>query len=141
MAPTLNFYGFEALPLTTIGAAGTVTGVEIPLPRDVKHVGVQAVFVHAAGGTDVQTFIQTSLDGGITFIDIMNLGFLVATATKVSAVHRDTALGPAITPGDGALTVNTILNGLLGDRLRVKVVSTGTYTGVTTLRVHGVAHR
>lgn len=141
MAPTLNFYGFQALPLTTIGAAGTVTGIAIPLPFDVKHVCVQASFVRGAGGTDVQTFIQTSLDGGLTWIDIMNLGFLVTTAVKVSAVHRDTALAAAITPGDGALAANSIVNGLLGDRLRVKAISTGTYTGVTTLRVFGVALR
>ncbi len=141
MAPPINFYGFEALPLTTIGVAGTVTGIAIPLPLDVAALSVQAAFVHGAAGTDVQTFIQTSLDGGLTWIDIMNLGFLVTTATKVSAVRRDIALAAAITPGDGALTVNTILDGLFGDRVRVKAISTGTYTGVTTLRVHGVAQR
>ncbi|KKN61707.1 hypothetical protein LCGC14_0519230 [marine sediment metagenome] len=140
MAPTLPRYGFNMLPSTTIGAAGTVTGIPIPL-RDVKHLQVQAVFVRAAGGTDVKVFIQTSLDAGVTWIDIMNLRFTTSTATKVSAAHRDSPLAAAITPTDGSLTNDVVVNGLIGDRVRAKVVSTGTYTGVTTLAIEAVAHR
>ena len=140
MAPTLNFYGFEALPVKTITTAGTVTGIPIPL-RDVKHLQVQGTFVYGSGGTDVQVFIQTSLDRGVTWIDIMNLTFLLATANKVSAVHRDTALGAAITPTDGTLATNVVVNGLIGDRVRAKVISTGTYAGGTTIGVEAIAHR
>ncbi len=140
MAPILPRYGFNVLPSTTIGAAGTVTGIEIPL-RDVKHLQIIAKFVRDAGGTDVKVFIQTSLDGGVTFIDLMNVRFTTATATKVSAAHRDTPLAAAITPSDAGLANDVVVNGLIGDRIRAVVVSTGTYTGATTLIVEAVAHR
>lgn len=133
-------YGMTLLPLTTLAAAGTVVGIAFPI-RDVKHLVVEAKFVRAGGGTDAIVYVQTSLDIGVTWIDIMAIGFLITTANKVSAVHRDTALAAGITPGDAALTVNTILNGLLGDRIRAKLVTTGTYTGASSLEVHAAAHK
>lgn len=140
MPPILPRYGFTALPVTTIAGAGTVTGIAIP-QQDVKHLQVQGTFVYGSGGTDVQVFIQTSLDGGTTWIDIMNLTFLLATLKKVSAAHRDTALAASITPTDGTLTSDVVVNGLIGDRVRVVVISTGTYAGGTTIGVEAVAHK
>ncbi len=79
--------------------------------------------------------MQTSVDGGASWIDIMNFSFTTAAASKVSAVVGTTALAAAAVPGDGALASNTILSGLLGDRLRLKYVTTGTYTGASSLAV------
>ena len=41
-----------------------------------------------------------------------------------------------VTPTDGALSDNTILDGLIGDRLRVKTVVVGTYSGTSTLAIN-----
>jgi hypothetical protein len=40
-----------------------------------------------------------------------------------------------IIPTDGALADDTCVDGVLGDRLRVRVVTTGTYGGSTVLSV------
>lgn len=104
----------------------------------VHYLAVEAKFVYGAGGTDCKVWVQTSLDGGITWIDIMCFAFLLATASKVSAVNTQIALAAGVTPTDGTLGDNTILNGLLGDRVRLKITTTGVYAG-TTLTVAAVA--
>jgi hypothetical protein len=84
-------------------------------------------------------FIQTSLDKGATWIDIMQFAFTTTTATRVHAVRLDIALAANITPTDGSLTDNTILDGLLGDQVRSKVVTAGTvYSGASSLVITGV---
>ena len=95
-----------------------------------KYILAQAKFSgYGAGGTNVTAYLQTSLDAGVTWIDIMSFQFTTANATKVSKVGLATALAAGVTPTDGALTANTILDGVIGDRLRVKYTTTGTYTG------------
>jgi hypothetical protein len=39
-----------------------------------------ASFVYGSGGTSVDVWTQTSLDGGSTWIDVCNFHFLQATA-------------------------------------------------------------
>lgn len=98
---------------------------------------VEAIFLYGAGGTTANAYIQTSLDNGLTWIDIMNFSFTTAAASKISAVVATTALAAVAVPGDGALASNTILSGLLGSRFRAKYVTTGTYTGATSLALYG----
>ena len=123
----------------TIGAGATVTTTPTTLLAGMKYLVAEAQFVRAAGGTDCKAYVQTSLDQGVTWIDIMCFAFTTSTASKVSAVSSTIALAAAVTPGDAALSDNTILNGLLGDQVRVKYISTGTYTGATTLQVDMLA--
>lgn len=127
--------GVTLLPATTIGAAvaGQV-GQTVPLPGRVSYLLVEAVFAYGAGGTDAKVWVQTRVKGG-TWRDVMNFAFLLAASTKWSAVHRDTALAAARTASDAALADDTILNGFLGDEIRVKYTTTGTYTGATSLTV------
>ena len=96
-----------------------------------KYLLVQSKFTYKAGGTNTTAYVQTSLDAGVTWIDIMAFQFATSTATKVSKVGLATALAAAVAPTDGSLTVNTILDGLIGDRIRVKYSTTGTYTGTS----------
>lgn len=127
----------------TITTAGTVVGAVTPfakLPHDAaRYLAVQAVFTYGSGGTSAKAYVQTSLDGGTTWVDVASLAFTTATATKVSAVSTSVALAAGVAPTDGTLTDNTILNGLVGDRVRVKLISVGTYAGSTTLVVTAVA--
>lgn len=127
----------SALAITTaLPATGTtpVTGL-----AGMKYLLLQAAFVYGSGGTTAKAYVQTSLDGGATWIDIACFAFATASGTKVSALSMLVALAAAVTPTDGSIADNTILNGLLGDRLRVKYVTTGTYAGGTTLTVKAVA--
>ena len=130
-----TLYNNAAITTALTGVAGT------PLIGMVgmKALTVQAAFTTISGGTSADVYIQTSLDLGATWIDIMNFHFLTTTATKVSAVINTTALAAGVTPGSGALSANTILSGLLGDRVRALVTTVGTYVG-TMLKVDAVAH-
>lgn len=128
------------LPATTIGAA--VTAVTTPVTAlgltGMTYLALQAAFLYGAGGTTVKAYVQTSLDGGVTWVDVACFAFALAAATRLHGVHIYTAPGVNVTPTDGALADNTVLNGYLGDRLRVKYVTTGTYTGATSLAITAV---
>lgn len=128
------------LPALTIGAAvaATATTPKIDM-HGMQHLAIQAKFLYGAGGTTAKAYIQTSLDRGTTWIDIASFAFSTAAATKISALSSAIALAAAATPTDGTLADNTILNGFFGDRLRVKYVTTGTYTGATSLEITAVA--
>jgi hypothetical protein len=60
--------------------------------------------------------------GAASEVEIINLSGLTPKTTQVP-------------PGDGALGDDTTVDGVLGDRLRAKVVSVGTYAGSTVLSV------
>ena len=115
----------------TITAAATVTGTAVESLAGAKYLAAVAKFTYGSGGTSLKAYVQTSLDNGVTWTDIMCFAFTTATASKQSAVSTAIALAAAVTPGDGTLTDNTILNGLLGNQLRVKYVSVGTYAATT----------
>jgi hypothetical protein len=124
----------------TLAAAGTYTGDVARLPAGVGMLAVQSVFVRAAGGTSTKVYIQTSLDGGVTWIDVAQHAFLITTATKVSAVRAAIAMAGGYVPTDGTLADDTIKDGLMGDRVRVKWVVAGTYTGASSITVTAVAN-
>ncbi len=128
------------LPATTIGAAITISGESFQPRHGVRYVSVQSTFLYGAGGTTCKVFLQTSLDNGATWKDIANHAFLLAAAKKFSAVNGITALAPALGVSDGALADDTILSGLIGDSFRVKVITTGTYTGATSIAVSVIVH-
>lgn len=92
-------------------------------------------FSYGSGGTKVTVYVQTTLDQGASWIDVACITFTTATASKVLNLSGLTPKTTAATPSDGALTDDTAIDGILGDRLRCKVVSTGTYAGSTSLAV------
>jgi hypothetical protein len=130
-------YGKTVYPQTTISTAGTTVGEVISLGQvpGTQTISVEAIFLYGSGGTSAKAYVQTSLDNGATWIDVMSFAFTTAAASKVSQVNIYTAVAAAVTPTDGTLTDNTILSGVLGDRLRVKVITTGTYGGATSIKV------
>ena len=124
--------------LTISAAVSATTTTPVTRLGGAWYLVVQAKFLFGAGGTSVDAYVQTSVDGGVSWIDIMQFSFAGVALTKVSAVALSTALAPAVAPVDGALTANTILNGLFGDRLRLKYVTVGIYSGATSLKVDAV---
>lgn len=129
-----------ALLAATAITAAVAAGTSTPFTdlEGMKYLGLLATFVYGSGGTTVKGWVQTSLDGGTTWRDVASFAFTTASGKKTSAVHVYTALAAAAAVSDGALADDTILNGLLGDRLRVKYTTTGTYGGTTTLQIDAI---
>lgn len=103
----------------------------------VKFLSIEANFVYGSGGTTVKAWVQTSLDGGTNWIDIANFAFTTTSARKVTTLAQATAAA-TITPTDGTLGDDLEVDGILGDRIRVKLTTTGTYAGSTTLDINMV---
>lgn len=96
-------------------------------------LAIQATFAYGSGGTATDAYVQTSFDGGSTWTDIAQFHFTTSAARKLYNLSRFTAVTSAATAGDGALSSNTSVDGLLGGAYRVKWSSTGTYGAATSL--------
>ncbi len=106
---------------------------------------LQFRFEYGSAGESVQVFLQTSLDAGDTPIDLVCVAFGTASRTEVRNFSGLTPQleaasdGGGIEPSDGALEPGQAIDGILGDRYRLKVIVAGTYAGQTALVVRGVA--
>jgi hypothetical protein len=125
----------DILPAATITGAATVTSSSITVQAGLKYISAQATFTYGSGGTTCKAWLQTSLDGGTTWRDVAAFAFTTASAKKTSALSSSIALAAAVAVSDGALADDTLVNGLFGDLWRIKVTSTGTYAGGTTIAV------
>ncbi len=128
------------LPTTAI--AGAVTGAVGPVVRlrgGLQVLALQAAFAYGSGGTSVKAWVQTSLDGGAAWLDVAAFAFTTTAGRRLSVLHLATPVAANVTPSDGALADNTILDGVLGDLVRVKYTTTGTYAGNTALEVRALA--
>jgi hypothetical protein len=100
-----------------------------------RSLTVQANFIYGSGGTTVDAYLQTTLDGGATWCDIANFHFTTSSARKIFNLNSQTPETTQVTPTDGSMTANTAQDGVLGSQFRVKYQSSGTYGGTTTLQV------
>lgn len=87
----------------------------------------------ASTGASAVAYIQTSF-AGEAFFDIAAVEFTDETQNVGLNIDGEAVQSPAVLT-DGEMTPGTILHGMLGDRLRAVVDTTGTYTGPTTLAV------
>lgn len=129
-------------PLTIGVAVGATATTPVTDLGGMHTLTVHCKFLYGAGGTTAKAFIQTSVDGGLSWFDIMAFAHTTAALTRVTAVSSYIIPSVASVPvavTDGTMADNTVLNGILGDRLRVKYVTTGTYTGATSLAVYAIA--
>lgn len=126
------------LPQTAISGAITQPQTTSPLQfRDgiPKNLTIQANFAYGSGGATVDAYVQTSVDGGTTWFDIAQFHFTTAAAIKLFNLSSTTPVTTQGTAGDGVLTANTAVDGLIGAQLRVKYKSSGTYAGNTSLQI------
>lgn len=129
-----------AIPVTLISETITVavTGVTPDAPTyslpglNYESLSLQALFTYGSGGTTAKAWVQTTFDQGATWTDIANFAFTTATARRLYHL-TPVAVTAIATPTDGTLADNTAVNGLLGSDLRVKLTTTGTYAGDTSL--------
>ena len=126
------------LPATTIAAAVTASLGRASKIGPVGYLLLEGKFLYGAAGTTVKVWVQTRVGGG-TWRDIANFAFTTAAATKWHAVKKNIAVAAAIAASDAALTDDTILDGFIGDEIRVKYTTTGTYTGATSIQILATA--
>ncbi len=124
----------------TLAAAETaIVSAPVKYLTGMKIVVAEAVFVRAGGGTTAKFWIQTSLDGATTWIDIINFAFTTSTASLVAVCNAYLATSAAsLTPTDGTLADNTVVPGVLGSYLRLKYTTTGTYSGASSISINVV---
>lgn len=132
---TMEAPGIYSLGEVAITAAGTQVADAVDALEGALAVTLQARLAYGSGGTAVKAYVQTSIDQGSTWIDIACFTWTTASGIKAVNLSGLTPKTTAVVPTDGALTDDTCVDGILGDRLRLKVVSTGTYAGSTLLSV------
>ncbi|MGE0290327.1 MAG: hypothetical protein AB7I42_24915 [Bradyrhizobium sp.] len=94
-------------------------------------VSLECRFVYGSSGTSVAVTVQTAF-GGSNWIDIARFEFTTANGAKIANVVGTGAVAIA---SIAALSSETVGPGILGDRLRAKVTSLGTYAGNTSVSV------
>lgn len=133
---SLSQNGTASPPAADLAITQALTGficLEIDDLDGIDAVSLLANF-QGTGGTTADVWVQTSLDQGSSWIDIANFHF-TAAGTKAANLSGLTPVTAPITPTDGTLAANTCQDGILGDRLRAKVSSTGTWVdGLLKLR-------
>lgn len=127
------------LPATVItapvtAALGSVLQMRSPLGLP-TNVAIQGKFTYGSGGTSADAWVQTSLDGGVTWNDVCNFHFLLASARFIFNLSSLTVNTTQVTPTDGTLAANTAKDGVIGPEWRVKYTTVGTYAGNTTLEI------
>lgn len=127
---TPGIYSLGDISITT---AGTQTGEWMTGLAGVLAMSAQVRLSYGSGGTNVKAYLQTSLDEGTTPIDIACIVFGTASENAVLNFSGLTPKTTQVTPTDGALADDTAVDGILGDRFRLKLVSVGTYAGSTVL--------
>jgi hypothetical protein len=135
----MNSPGYSSLGTFSITTAGTFTGDWVDDFEGCLALLAQLRFVYGSGGTSVAAYLQTSADQGSTPIDIAAVAFGVVSENAVLNFSALTPKTTQITPSDGALTSDTAVDGILGDRFRVKIVVVGTYAGSTQLVCSAIA--
>lgn len=129
----MNSPGIKNLGDFAITAAGTQIGAAVEGLDGMFEADFQIRFAYGAGGTSVRVYIQDSGDQGTTWRDLWCFTSTTSSKTRARLLKPN---GTEVTPTDGALPDDTVSPGLvLGDRLRAKVVSTGTYTSSTVVSV------
>ncbi len=121
-------------------AAGTLLGpTKTLLNPDALHLTLEAIFTYGSGGTTATAYVQTSLKDG-SWVDVACFAFTTASANKIQNLSALDKIVASATPTDGALAADTGVSGTIGDKWRVKLVTTGTYAG-TTLEVYANGSR
>lgn len=103
-------------------------------------VALHCNFTYGSSGTNAKFWVQSSLDGGSTWYDVACFAATTASKIRIYNLSNRTAVSSIATPTDGTLADDTSVDGILGDRLRVKTTTTGTYAGSTTVVISAVPH-
>jgi hypothetical protein len=118
-----------------ITSAGTFVGAWLDDLAGTVALTAQVRFMVGTGGATEKVCLQSSMDQGATAYDVAIVNFATVPRTAIFEVAEVTTA--LIAPGEGGLNAlgqtepEGIIAGVLGDRLRVKVIVTGTYQNTT----------
>lgn len=98
---------------------------------------LQANFNWGSGGTSLKVLFETSLDQGVTWIEVARLAFGTASEENLVNLSGLTPKTTVVTPA--ALSDDTCLDGIFGTRWRARILTVGTYAGNTSLSLRMVA--
>lgn len=119
--------------VTTAPATPAVIGDVIKNAGAVAGISVFCEMVGGAGGTSITMFVQTSLDGGVTWFDIMAFPFTTSVPRQLGLISRnDQAIASGVTLSLFSLPPGTngaAINAPLGDQFRFAYSSVGTFSG------------
>lgn len=121
--------------ITTAVTAGVTTPLQMAPVRP-ESLAIYANFTYGSGGTSATAYVQTSHDGGLTWMDIANFAFTTSSAKAIYNLSGLTVVATTATITDGALASNTTKDGILGSFYRVKYTTVGTYATSTTLSIY-----
>ena len=142
-AAAMNNPGYFPLQIAgsdfTITSAATQVGTPLTGFAGINAASFQVRMAYGSGGTNVTVYIQTTLDGGQSWIDIAAVQFTTSGGVEVVNLSALDMVSTPTAPTDGGMTPGTTLDGILGDQFRAKVISTGTYAGGTLVSVRGMA--
>ena len=132
MDKAITILDAQAITTAVTGTASTAvpTGVGSAVA-----VTLTVTFVYGSGGTTLKVWIQTSLDGGTTWIDIACMTATTSSKVNVCNLSGRTPVTTLYAPLDGTLADDTCKDGIVGPLFRTKRTTTGTYAGGTTLSV------
>ena len=128
----------QLLNLTGIAGAVSVTtaGPFCTQLVQYKSLVLYAVFTYDSGGTSADAWVQTTLDGGVTWFDIANFHFTTASGKAAFNLRNQVSVTTQQTTFTShTLAANTSLDGFLGDQLQIQYQTTGTYGGASSLQV------
>jgi hypothetical protein len=118
--------------LTSVADSSGVTQPYVDRLTDMGSATFFVDFEYGSGGTTAILTIDTSLDQGDNWIEIARFDF--ATADRIAALTVSGA-APADVSSLAALGAEGKRDGFLGDRLRARLTTTGTYAGNTSVKV------
>lgn len=126
-------FTLAALDLTSALTASAQTAIDDL--DGMTGLTLEASLGYGSGGTTCVAAVQTSFDGGTSWRDVARFDFTTASATKHCNLNG--LLSKAVTTY-AALGSQGVYDGVLGDRLRAVITTTGTYVD-TTLAVRAAA--
>jgi len=128
----------------SITSAQTYDGINNAVTElDGMHGFTAQASIQAGDGTSddatAAVYIGTSIDQGTRWCDVAVMRFDASGGVLISTVEIESTPEP-ITPTDGGLqddSDSSIVAGIMGDRLKAKIVTTGTWGGgsVASIRV------
>lgn len=127
-------WGSGAGTTKSLTDADTYTSDVMTLSDTTDTLQLSVKLIVGTKGTTATTYVQTSIDEGSTWFDIGLIGHGTAGDGDTQNWLFATRIGDGegIMDGtDGAMDMGTVNNGILGDRIRLKTITTGTYASTT----------
>ncbi len=130
----MNHPGLKHLGDFQVAAAATQTGTWITGLEGMLSASFDARFAYGTGGETCSVIIQTSFNDGQSAVDIARFDFDTAGDERVCNLSSLQSL--TIPVSAQSLQSEGSVDGVLSNRIRAVVISTGTYDNATVVSVN-----